>query len=64
MPSVTAGAMRRASSRVERLVLRLRTEAARKKTSPQWPGRSWGLASYGSGRPEHRHLNSLKMTVG
>ena len=35
-------AMRRASSRASGLVPRLRTEAARQKASPQWPGRVVG----------------------
>ena len=57
-------AMRRASSRVSSLVLRPRTEAARKKRAPNGQGGHGGLASYGSGRPEHTDLNRLKTTIG
>jgi hypothetical protein len=50
--------------RVSGLVLRLCTEAARNKRVPDGQGGSWGLASYGSGRPERRDLNRLKTTIG
>jgi CYTH domain len=35
-----------------------------KSESPMARGGSWGLASRGSGRPEHRGLNRLKTTIG